>query len=166
MTCPPHWSYYYSLEDDLVELSRYVSICEDNFLTYSTQLTRLLLAAASEADVVAKTLCTQLDPQAKRKNIEDYRQVIAEKRPAIKTMKLGIEGSEIALTPWESWGADSPESPAWWQGYNSVKHDRHANFRKGNLQNALNAVAGLFCFVRHLKEDEGRPKPNRFLRIL
>jgi hypothetical protein len=52
MSHPPHWSYYVSLEDDLIETGRYVEICEDNFDTYSTQFTRLLLAAASEVDVV------------------------------------------------------------------------------------------------------------------
>ena len=61
MSHPPHWSYYMSLEDDLIETSRYVEICEDNFDTYSTRFTRLMLSAASEVDVVAKILCGQID---------------------------------------------------------------------------------------------------------
>ena len=73
MSHPPHWSYYMSLEDDLIETGRYVEICEDNFDTYSTHFTRLLLAAASEVDVVAKMLCGQINPQGSFANIDNYK---------------------------------------------------------------------------------------------
>src|SRR5436190_17810956 len=100
---PPHWSYYLSLEDDLIETSRYVEICEDNFDTYSTQFTRLLLAAASEVDVVAKILCGQIDPHGKHRNIDDYRNVIATAFPAIPRIEMGIQWNRVRVKPWASW---------------------------------------------------------------
>lgn len=165
MSHPPHWAYYMSLEDDLIAMSRYVEICEDNFTTYSTQFTRLLLAAGSEVDVVTKILCEQIDPAARRNNIEDYRSVIASKFPAIPCVVMGVQWRTFRVKPWASWGAPTPSNPDWWRAYNGVKHERNMNFREGNLKNALEAIAGLYCLVRHLNEDKGRPRPDRFLRI-
>lgn len=165
MLHPPHWSYYMSLEDDLFATSRYVEICEDNLPTFSTQFTRLLLAAGSEVDVVAKTLCGQIDPSGKHSNIDDYRKVIVPTFPAIPHIVMGIQWNPLRVQPWAPWASPSPSNPAWWRAYNSVKHERNTNFKSGNLRNALEAIAGLYCLVRHLKEDAGRPRPDRFLRI-
>jgi len=166
MPYPPHWSYYFSLEDDLMETNRYVEICEDNFDTYSTQFTRLLLAAASEVDVVAKMLCKQIDPHGKPKNIDDYRRVIVPAFPAILAIQMGIEWNPLRIKPWESWARSTPTNPDWWCAYNGVKHERNANFKDGNLRNALAAIASLYCLVRHLEEDKGRQRPERLLRIV
>lgn len=166
MSHPPHWSYYVSLEDDLIETGRYVEICEDNFDTYSTQFTRLLLAAGSEVDVVAKILCRQKDPNGKHENIDEYRTVITREIPALLNIELGIQWKSVRIKPWESWGASPPSNPEWWRAYNKVKHERNANFKSANLRNTLGAFAGLFCVVRHLQEDQGLPRPDRFLRIV
>ncbi len=163
---PPHWAYYVSLEDDLIETSRYVEICKDNFDTYSTQFTRLLLAAASEVDVVAKKLCLQIDTSGTHKNINDYRKVIVPKFPAIPNMQMGIQWNPVRLKPWKSWEPPTSSSPDWWQAYNDVKHKRNTHFKSANLRNALEAIAGLYCLVRHLDEDKGQPKLTRFLRIV
>src|SRR5688572_27178177 len=122
-----------SLEDDLIETGRYVEICEDNFDTYSTQFTRLLLAAASEVDVVAKQLCRQIDPTGTPGNINDYRKVIVPKLPAIPCIQMGIQWNPVRVKPWEAWGAPTPSNPVWWRAYNDVKHERNANFKSGNL---------------------------------
>ena len=166
MPHPPHWSYYFSLEDDLIETNRYVEICDENLDTFSTQFTRLLLAAASEVDVVAKTLCEQIEPQSNPRNIDGYRKVIIRKFPAIPAIEMGIEWNPLRIKPWESWAASNPSSPDWWRAYNGVKHERNANYWSGNLRNSLGAIAGLYCLVRHLEEDKGRPRPERLLRII
>jgi hypothetical protein len=166
MSHPPHWSYYMSLEDDLIETGRYVEICEDNFDTYSTHFTRLLLAAASEVDVVAKMLCGQINPQGSYANIDDYRETITPKFPAIPSIVMGIQWTDIRVKPWHSWAESPPSNPAWWRAYNRVKHERNNNFKEANLCNALTAIAGLYCLVRHLQQDAGRPRPERFFKIV
>lgn len=166
MIHPPHWSYYMSLEDDLIKTAHYVEICDHNFHTYSTQFTRLLLAAGSEVDVVAKQLCFQINPHGKCGNIDDYRKTIAPKYPAIPCIEMGIQWTAIRVKPWESWANTPPTNPDWWHAYNKVKHERNINFKEANLRNALTAIAALYCLVRHLQEDVGRPRPERFLRIV
>lgn len=106
MLHPPHWAYYMSLEDDLIETSRYVEISEDNFGAYSTQFTRLLLAAASEVDVVAKLVCRQIAPSGKHQNIDDYRNAIVPMFPAIPCIEMGIQWNPIRVKPWASWAAN------------------------------------------------------------
>lgn len=166
MTHPPHWAYYASIEDDLVAASRYVEICDANLDTYSIQFARLLLAAGSEVDVVAKILCAQIDPDAKQRSIDDYRDTIALKFPAIPRLIFGIEWNDVRIAPWASWGEPSPSTPDWWRAYNNVKHERNSHFKSANLRYTLDAVAGLYCLVRHLEEDRGHPRPERFIKIL
>ena len=55
-----HWNYLIALERDLEVASRYVEFCQRNFDVYSIEFAHLLLAAASEVDVVAKLLCAPL----------------------------------------------------------------------------------------------------------
>jgi hypothetical protein len=72
----PHWNYFLALESDLEGVSRYIEFCKDNANTYSIELAHLLLSSASEIDTIAKCVCSILDPEAKPKNIDDYRKII------------------------------------------------------------------------------------------
>jgi hypothetical protein len=165
MPYPKHWSYYMSLEDELIETEKYVELCEDNFDTFSTQFTRLLLAAASEVDVVAKQLCSQIAPTAKFQNINEYQKIIATAFPAVPKIVLGIQWNPVRISPWASWAMQPASSPDWWRAYNGVKHERDIYFKSGNLQNAINAVGGLYCLILHLDENKNHVRPDRFLRV-
>jgi hypothetical protein len=51
-----HWNYFIALEEDMQALSRYIEFCDDNLDVYSIELAHLLFAAASEVDVLAKSV--------------------------------------------------------------------------------------------------------------
>ena len=165
MLLPPHWSYYMSLEDDLIDTGRYVELSEENNKTYSTQFTRLLLAAGSEVDVVAKAVSSQIAPGGNHRNIDSYRGVMIPKFPAIPNIVMGIQWNPYRVKPWASWGEPTPTNPTWWRAYNAVKHERSQYFQEGNLENAIAAIAGLYCLILHLEEHRGHERPARFLRI-
>ena len=152
MKCP-HWHYFLTLDADLDLTSRYVEICQDNFKTYSIEYVRILLAAGSEIDVVAKLLYEKIDSSRDRKaeNINHYRKIITAKYSHFHKMEVFLPRYAITLTPWEAWKGTA--NPEWWTSYNDVKHERHLNFRKANLWNVLNAVAGLFVMVTYLYYD-------------
>ena len=80
MICP-HWQYLITLDSDLKEVSRYVDIKPENFSTFSIEFVRLLLAAGSEIDVVAKILCDRIDSSKTYRNINDYRAAISGRFP-------------------------------------------------------------------------------------
>ena len=52
-----HWNYLLSIENDLEVVSRFIELHEDNFKCFSIEISRLLMAAAAEVDVVCKQIC-------------------------------------------------------------------------------------------------------------
>ncbi len=149
-----HWNYFLSLEDDISRLSRYVELHEDNYQTYSLELTRLLFSAASEVDVVARQLCERLDSGSNAYNIADFRKAIRHSYPQISGAIVFMPQFGLSMTPWENWASDT--SPSWWLAYNNVKHHRHTHFSEASLQNALDAVAGLFVLLLFFYREEAR----------
>jgi hypothetical protein len=82
-------------------------------------------------------------------------------------MDVGLPVSEIrrllshrcyglVRLPWQQW--DRGENPNWWRSYNDVKHERHGHFASANLENALDAVAGLLVLVSYPCEKELRAR--------
>lgn len=140
-----HWNYFLALESDLERLSRYVEFAKHNFHTYSIEIAHLLLATASEIDVVAKELCVRNCPSSKVKNINDYYDVLKTAYPDITQMEVTIPRYGLTLTPWENWRNNEP--PQWWSDHNKVKHRRSDNFRAAHLQNVLNAMGALFIVI-------------------
>jgi len=64
---PIHWRQFLALEEELMQVARYIEFSEDNFNTYSIELASLLLGAGSEIDVVAKQICKKLKVLLKQK---------------------------------------------------------------------------------------------------
>ncbi len=161
-----HWNYFLAFDSDAEKLSRYIEFTKENEKTYSIELVRLLLSAASEVDVVAKLLCNKVSPNENAGDMKDYREILNTTFPKIKNMKIQIPRYGLDLTPWEKWNQDN-RTPIWWKDYNNVKHQRNINFQKANLKNTLNSIAGLFCLVLYYYKDEAengnlRPYPNLF----
>lgn len=138
-----HWNYFLALEDDLAKVSRYIEFTQSNYDTYSIELAHLLLAAASEVDVVLKTLCNEVSPEKSHTGINTYRETIQGKQAYLITEYCTIPRYGLKLTPWIEWDKNSTSNPLWWRSYNSVKHHRDSDFNKANLKNVLNAMAGL-----------------------
>ncbi len=147
-----YWQYFLAIEASLDETSRYVEIVPDNYKTYSIEFARILLSASSEVDAICKLLCEKINATKRNKNINDYRDVITGKYPKFHSMKVLIPRYGIELTPWKNW--ENPANPIWWKSHTAVKHERNINFKVANLENTLNAVAGLFCVVLYYYQPE------------
>jgi len=163
-----HWNYFLAFDADAEILSRYIEFTNDNYKTYSIELIRLFLDAASEVDVVSKLLCSKVNH-----NINDEKEnrydIIRKNYPGIKDMKIEIPRYGIILSPWKNWKNNEKENkiPDWWNAYNNVKHHRDSRFKEGNLINTLNCISGLFCLLLYYYRDEAengtlRPHPNLF----
>src|SRR5208283_5176357 len=103
-------------------------------------------------DVVAKQLCLRFDPSSKADNINSYRTAILAKLPDLPSVRVDLPRYVISFSPWKDWTVG--KNPAWWGGYNDVKHKRHVHFHKANLENVLNALAGLYVLVGYLYGNE------------
>ena len=147
-----HWNYYLALEQDLMEVSRYIEFTEDNFATYSIELAHILLASASETDVLLKQLCSLLKPERKASAIKSYREVLAEHHEQFLEQGVVCPRFGLSLTPWSTWSSES--GPDWWTSHNKVKHHRADHYKQANLSNALNSVAALFIInLEYMLQD-------------
>ncbi len=163
---PSHWNYFLSLESDLHALSRYVEFTKDNFACYSIELARIILAACSEVDVVAKQICNHVKKDQDANNIHTYRDILRPIFLNIERFQVLVKRHGLELAPWTNWAQG--ETPDWWGDHNDVKHERHVHFQKANLSNALNSVAGLYVMVLYLYREqatEGLLSPSPFLFI-
>ncbi|HBB86979.1 MAG TPA: hypothetical protein DC047_05135 [Blastocatellia bacterium] len=141
----PHWQYFIAIESDLEKAARYVEIAPQNFHTYSVEFAHILLSASSEVDVVSKLLCRELDITGSYSNINHYRTCIVSHYPRFPSFKVSIPRYGLERMPWRAW--DRGENPSWWASYNDVKHERNNHFGDANLENTLDAVAGLLCLM-------------------
>jgi hypothetical protein len=134
-----------ALEDDVARLSRYLELTDKNFDCFSLELARILFAAASEVDVVAKQVCSMLNPDTRANSINAYREEILPAHPWLVDAAVHAPRFGLTFHPWEPWRND--ENPLWWKAYNNVKHKRHTHYPEASLKHALNAVTGLFLAV-------------------
>jgi hypothetical protein len=131
-----HFMYFACLEDDLLELSRWIEFAETNNKCYSTQLARLLMMASAEVDVVARILCEILHGSHIKNNIHNYQALLQNAVPMLPDATVDLPQFGLTLQPWASWA--TPQTPPnWWQGYNKVKHERDKHFCEANLINVL-----------------------------
>lgn len=148
-----HWNYFLALEKDLENLSRYVEFCQSNFKCHSLEIVRMLLAAASEVDVVAKKLCQKINTGSSADNINQYRDEIKSIYPNMPNFKVIIPRFGLDLAPWLNWNHNRGV-PLWWTAYNKVKHHRDTHFDRANLENVLNAVSGLFVITLYFYKEK------------
>jgi hypothetical protein len=145
-----HWNYFLALEDDLERLSRFVEFSTTNFSTYSTEISRLLMTAAQETDVLLQEVCKFYNDSSK--NERGYQSFVPTKIPKLSQYEVELARWEISFRPFEAWSTGS--TPEWWTANNKVKHERGVHFEKGSLENLLNATCALFLIALHFYETQ------------
>ena len=166
-----YWNYYLTLENDFMETQRYVSIDEDNYITFSVEYAKQYQTICSEIDVICKDYCKFLEPDIKAENIMGYASVLLNHKPDLITRIVKIKTvATVVLNPWCDWktdnvspfdrGSEENNSPVWWTYYNKVKHNRTGLdsdnkefFKYANQINTLNSLAGLFILVMYYYKD-------------
>jgi hypothetical protein len=148
------WHTFLGLENDLIDITRYVALTLDNSSTWSEKIAQLLLLTGSTVDSVFYEMrSSSLLPQTAqvlelaRKNqpsIDDYREVY---EPLFQLSNVEVEARHGladygTIKPFE--GFSKNESPVWWRAYNEVKHEFFQNIWKGTLHHLVLAPGGLF----------------------
>ena len=176
--CKYHWEYYLVLEKDFLEVERYVAFdLGDNFLytnsavtdngnseCFSNEFIKQYQAICSEIDVISKSICKEISGSLSANNMEQYTEIILNNWPNIIQQKVTVK--DIELQPFQNWNKrPNYQSPDWWTPYNNVKHKRILNYKKANLKNTINALAGLYIleqyFVKYIGDrDNDFDVPN------
>lgn len=152
-TSIPHRTYLLAIERDVGDISRYIEFDDRNFDCFSIELSKVLLSAGAETDVVCKQLCKKVDVNSCADSIGDYRTELTKAFPSISNFGVRLPRFGLSLTPWDEWKKRGAV-PFWWTGYNKLKHHRHSHYHSASLKNALNAVAGLFVMVLYLYREK------------
>lgn len=180
--CNLHWSYYLVLEKDFLDRERYISFdFGDNYMygsqgvtdvansnTFSNEFVKQYQAICSEVDVILKSICKELGNN-NADTMPAYTDEVLRNWSNLPNQKVKL--NTIELQPFQNW-SPSPtyKSPDWWRPYNGVKHERLENFRKANLKNVANALAGLYVLELYLVKfigdrDHDRDVPNDISKI-
>jgi hypothetical protein len=142
----PTWGYFVALEADFARCARYVELAEPNFKTFSIEFAKILLAAGSEVDVACRTLSALRGEKTEK--IDQHRRCLLRHFGQLPTVAVHVPRYQLRSLPWEAWATG--ENPTWWTAYNKVKHFRHENYALANLENALDALAGLMVLTLYL----------------
>lgn len=170
--CKYHWEYYLVLEKDFLQSERYVSfeLGEDylydrvkhkycgNSKTFSDEFVKQYQTICSEVDVILKSICKELGNSSANDMENGYTPTVLSVWGTIVTQKVGFK--DVELQPFSNWKqAPDYKSPDWWTPYNNVKHKRVHNYKKANLKNVVNALAGLYIlenyFVKFIGDRDG-----------
>ncbi len=149
------WHTYRNLENDLVDVTRYVALEKENGRTYSEKMAQLLQLVGSTVDSLFNEMRTS-PSLAKEKGVADlqqnpepnighYREVY---EPIYQLSTVGV----LATHGLTNYGTIRPfdpflpkQYPPWWDAYNDIKHGFFENWRKGTLDNLVHAVGALFA---------------------
>lgn len=153
-----YWKQYRLLERDLIQTDDYVSIDRDNYNTFSTQYTKLLLTICSEMDSIAELLCGIYEEKIPF-GIKNKLDVLIKQYPNLNKYRVNTRYPYdiMNIAPMVKF-SDSVSD--WWQAYNDIKHRRtesngagRYNYTKANLKNVLYAMAALYILNRKLYDS-------------
>lgn len=140
-------NHYLLLEEDFKTTTEYVTLCKDNYSTYSTAYLKLLLTIGSEIDVMLEFLAKLYEPTTKEKGF-GCSKILLKHETDIKSLEILVRNEDFSVFPW-----DCTSIPEWWTAYNEIKHNRYEDaimfnsakkyYQFANLQNVLNSLAAL-----------------------
>jgi hypothetical protein len=157
-TFEKYWSYYKSIENMFINTIQYVSPSKANKETYSDEYAKIIFLCGSEIDSILKLICKleNITPKNKRYNMGDY-SIFIEKTASLKEecycprCMTTIKEEYLMIAPFNKIQIDKPYSGLdWWENYQSLKHNRMENAKKGNLQNATSMLIAHYILIRFL----------------
>lgn len=167
------WNYYLYLEEDFIELTRYVSIHSNNYKTFSDEIHKQLLSVAMEFENINKEIMKELGNELNEKcNIIEFGKWLFDSGANYKDIVIEIKFSKenLILNPFKKEKFGEKEQMPWWRAYNKIKHNRYESYSDVNFEHLLNALAALlYCEMYLVKEIGTKTKdldiPNSYSEI-
>jgi hypothetical protein len=102
-----------------------------------------------------------------RPEIGDYFPLLGQKMPGIETSQkiTLLDHPEIPVLPFGDWTKEKP--PRWWTDHNKTKHSlAPETFRKGNLDNVVHSLAGLYFLVNDQYTRSTHPTMSKVFKAV
>jgi hypothetical protein len=162
-----HWNYFLALENDFEKISRYIELTEANNKTFSIELSKIIMTATQEVDVIMKKICLIISPESQPKNINHYKQIVMRILPDFSSEIVQLPRFGMSSKPWNNWN-NRDIHPSWWSANNKLKHYRTDHFDTANLKNAFNSLGGLLIAILYyykLEIDVQNKTPTNWISL-
>ena len=151
---------YINIEKELRNIFNYIEPDENNLKAFSFELYSLLLRACTEVELNCK-LIMKANGATRRDDhftMNDYKQIEQASQLSKYVAKFNnwrrknphsgeIEYISKEFIPFANFAPSISKSPDWYSAYNTVKHNREENLEQANLENCMNAVAGILVLL-------------------
>ena len=151
---------YVNIEKQLRDIFNHIEPAEANKNTFSFELYTLLLRACTEVELNCKEIleANGATPQGQFFTMNDYMKLekssLLSKYTAVfpnwrqkNSLTKKVEYVKKEFRPFANFDTVIAKSPDWYGAYNQVKHNREDNLEKANLENCMNAVAGILVLL-------------------
>ncbi len=144
---------YLIIQKDLEDIFEYIEPSQESLSSYSYRIYELLMRTCIEIEANFKAILSEniFSPQLNSfnkpiLNMNIYKKINITHRLSSYEVILPIwNGTRRVIKPFESW--KSGISPGWYSAYNASKHDRQDEFKKANMENMIDAIAGLLVLL-------------------
>jgi hypothetical protein len=145
---------------DLQELFDYVEPADKNLTCYSYRIHALLLRACVEVEANCKAILKENGYSKKKKekvidmNMGDYKKIDTTHRLSSYQVKVPYwNGDKNLRFPFSNWSTGG--KLAWYEAYNTAKHDRLSGFKEATFDHLLDACCGVLVILsaQFRKED-------------
>lgn len=122
---------------------------KDNFSCFGIAIRNLLFLSCTELEAQFTGVLKANGIIKQRYTTHDFIKL----EPIFKLKEYSVKFSNYPwfgnFSPFTNWSSKQPtKSLGWYDNYNSVKHDRYNEFKKGNLMSALMSIVGLAIILK------------------
>lgn len=143
---------YFIIQSDFEKLCEYVEPSPESQKTYSHRIHELLMRTCIEVEANFKAILGENKSSVQKPNMAVYRKIDVTHHLSSYNVSLPIwRGPPTLITPFKNWagsgGFGKGKSPDWYTAYNDSKHDRQESFKLANMEQLLQALAGLLVVL-------------------
>ena len=145
--------WYGWLEDELVDILKYIPLADQNLKAFSPQLASLIIESCGLLDSILRQISPDPAMVDGKKipredlNMVHYAKLYAAKFEIPTSKSILLITPSKYLTPFGGWlgflSKGKYQPPPWWQTHNELKHDRIANLIKAKLKVAIDSLCRL-----------------------
>ncbi|WP_462351947.1 hypothetical protein [Capnocytophaga leadbetteri] len=159
------WNIYKNIEQELIEISNIIHIDDNQLSVYSPKITELLIRTVVEVEAISKELYfknggdkendNQLFFDTDCINFLEKKWLLSKKKVIVSAPNFYFNNEDNrVLTPLRKANNRGSSSSKWLRAYQAVKHNRNNSLPKGNLENLIEALAGLYVLNVYYKDLE------------
>jgi len=138
------------IQDDFINLLKYVEPCDQNLNTISLKIHQLLMRVCVEieANFTAILLENNFNKPSSDRNLSMKHYKLINQSHKLSSYRASSPiwtGNNKIRTPFVDW--DNGEGLSWYKSYNKSKHDRYNHFDKASFENLYDAICALVILL-------------------